>query len=69
MYPADDERIIKPQEMALGVDEENNLRLVIPDQEISDLSHPPAMQLMTAAYVRARDPVWVEEMLEWMTTT
>ena len=69
MLPTEVDRIIKPLEMGLVADEEGNLRLVIPNRETDDSSYPPIMQLLSAAYVRARDPVWVEEMLLWFTTT
>ena len=62
---ADPDTIIKPDETALVVEGNGNLRLVVPKSEMD--THPPMAALLAAICVRARDPVWVEEMFEWYT--
>ena len=62
---ADENTIIKPEETALVVEGNGNLRLVVPRSDMD--THPQMAGLLAAIYVRSRDPVWIEEVFEWFT--
>ena len=54
--------VLKPTEAALVVDEDGEMRMLMPDY--AEDQHVPLMVLLlSAVLVRSCDPEWIEEML------
>jgi hypothetical protein len=54
--------VLKPTEAALVVDEDGELRMLMPGYA-EDQDVPLMVLLLSAVLVRSRDPEWIEEML------
>lgn len=55
-------RVIKPTEAALVVDENGEMRMLLPGYA-DDQDVPLMVLLLSAVLVRSSDPEWIEEML------